>query len=188
MAEATSIFGSLAKGLQEKGLNPSEPQIETQGVLSDAEILAELNKLLACIKNLDDYEQLIVIMDSLRSSMSLRFMFIFFEAMVFVEIRVWGSAGMRIPMEEIMDHNIDMLADEYRQFTKLVDDDSTSWDVKGGFFYNLEKEIIEWTKKMGYFYDPQKFAFIKRRNGIYANYIVRTSTLIATKTGSEESQ
>lgn len=187
MAETTSIFGSLVKGLQEKGLNPTEPQIEKTKILTDAEILAELNKLFACINNIDDYEQLISLMDTLRSSMSLRFMFLFFEALVPVEIRVWGSAGMDIPMEEIMEHNIDLLSDEYKHFTKLIDDDNATWDVKGGFFYNLEKEIVGWTKKMGYFYDQEKYQFIKRRNNIYATYIVRASSFTAS-TDNKESQ
>ena len=186
MVEATSIFGSFARGLQEKGLNPVEQELDTQKVLSDAEIIDRLNKLFECIKTLDDYEQLIIIMDSLRSSMSLRFMFLFFEALVFVEIRIWGNAGMEIPMEEIMDHNIDLLSDEYKQFTRLVDDDETVWDIKGGFFYNLEKEIIDYTKEKGYFYDPEKYAFIKRRNSIYANYIVRASSIISAKSDKGE--
>lgn len=91
----------------------------------------------------------------------MRFLYIFFQALVLVEIRVWNSAGMDIPMDKIMDKHIELLLDEYVQFA-----------------YNLEKEIVDWTKQMGYFDNEEKYAFIKRRNAIYAKYITMAGEIL----------
>lgn len=153
MTGYSSIF-TLQKEMQEVGFN-THIEIEPTKAYTDEELLSKLNNLLSCINTLDDYAQLIDIIDSLRSVISLRFLYLFFQALVVVEMRIWHSAGMDIPMDKIMDENIDLLLDEYLKFA-----------------YNLESTVVKWTKENGYFYDDEKYAFIRRRNEIYARYIV----------------
>lgn len=141
--------------MQHAGFETSTPMLESSNVYTDEQILAELNKLLQCINTLDDYEQLIDIIDSSRAIFSMRFLYIFFQALVEVEKRIWHSAGMDLPIDKIMDTHIDLLLDKYTDFA-----------------YSLEKDIVDWTKQNGFFDKPNYYAFIKRRNAIYARYIV----------------
>lgn len=153
MTGYSSIF-TLQKEMQAIGFD-THTEIEPSKAYTDKELLDELNKILSCINTLEDYAQLIDIIDKLRSVISLRFLYLFFQALVVVEMRIWHSAGMDIPMDKIMDQNIDLLLDEYLKFA-----------------YNLESAVVDWTKANGYFDDDKKYSFIKRRNEIYARYIV----------------
>lgn len=154
MANYSTVF-TLQQEMQSAGFSAKPPLLEETKVYTDEQILNELNKLLSCIETLDDYEQLIDIIDKSRCIFSMRFLYLFFQALVDVEIRIWSSVGMNIPMDKLMDDHIDLLLDEYEQFA-----------------YNLEKDIVAWTKENGFFDNADTYAFIKRRNSIYARYIV----------------
>lgn len=154
MANYTSVF-TLQQEMQHAGFETTTPMLEETRTYTDEQILAELNKLLRCINTLDDYEQLINIIDTSRAIFSMRFLFIFFQALVEVEKRIWSAAGMNLPIDAIMDEHIDLLLDQYTEFA-----------------YNLEKDIVSWTKDNGFFDKPDFYEFIKRRNAIYSRYII----------------
>lgn len=154
MANYTSVF-TLQQEMQHAGFVTETPMLEESHTYTDEQILAELNKLLQCINTLDDYEQLINIIDTSRAIFSMRFLYIFFQALVEVEKRIWKAAGIDLPIDKIMDKHIDLLLDKYTEFA-----------------YNLEKDIVDWTKENGYFDKPEYYAFIKRRNSIYSRYII----------------
>lgn len=153
MVQYSSIF-TLHEEMQNAGFSTEMPYLEKTTTHTDDQILAELNKLLGCIETLDDYEQLIDIIDNSRRIFSMRFLYLFFQALVAVEMRIWRSAGMDIPMDKIMDEHIDLLLDKYESFA-----------------YLLEKDIVAWTKENGFFDRSDTYEFIKRRNSIYAKYI-----------------
>lgn len=154
LANYTSVF-TLQQEMQNAGFEAATPAFESTKVYTDEQILDELNKLLLCINTLDDYEELINIIDKLRAIFSMRFLYIFFKALVQVEKRIWNAAGMPLPIDRIMDTHIDLLLEKYTDFA-----------------YNLEKDIVAWTKENGFFDKPEYYSFIKRRNTIYARYIV----------------
>lgn len=156
----TDFFTQLREGLVDSGIeatavSEAEP-VQDVSQNEDIDILAALKSVLAPIKTIDDYEVLVSIMESLTDQITLRFLAMFFDALVEVEERVWwNSAGKRPPIREIYEANCDLLLDNYEEFA-----------------YNYEKALVDWTKEDGMFDDPELYKFIVRRNRIYARYIV----------------
>lgn len=122
-------------------------------VYTDDELLQQLNEMFEGISNITEYEQLIDILKNMKSRITLRFLYILFEALAVVEVRVWASEGMEIPILDIFYDAQEYLLDECE-----------------AFIYNYEKSIIDWTKENGYFNDDEKYKFIHRRNQIYSEY------------------
>ncbi len=160
MASYTSYF-SLYHGLQDTGLKVVTPRLKEGESYSDEEQLETLDEILSCINTLDDYDSLITILEEMESQITLRFLYFFFEALSSVEERVWKSAGMEPPVRDLIEDNLDLLLDNYIDFVQIVE---------GG--------LIQWTKEQGYFDDEEKYDFIKRRNEIYARYVVLAGKVI----------
>lgn len=156
----TSYF-DLYESLNDVGLHCDKPNITEEKHYSDAELLAELNSLLECIQTLDDYTQLVQILRNLANKLTLRFIFIFYQALVTVEIRLFKTVDMYPPMEDFMDQKIDLLLDRYEDFC-----------------YEYEKLIVDWARQNHYDTDPVKWDFIVKRNKIYADYSVLAGTII----------
>lgn len=163
MTEYTTFF-SIYEKMQESDIRVDEmPQDKFEEIytMSDEELLAALKDLLKGIQTLDDYQTLVEILDSLAERITLRFLYVFFQALVDVEERIWARAGMHPPIAKIMDEHIDLLLTEYTTFA-----------------YELEKALVGWTKETGNFNDPKKYEFIQRRNSIYSNYIIFVGKVI----------
>ena len=163
----TDFFTKLREGLIDGGIDASAtPTVEEEVAATggnDIDILAALKVVLAPIKTIDDYEELVSIMESLADQITIRFLAMFFEVLVEVEERVWmNSVNKCPPIRDIYDKNCDLLLDNYEEFA-----------------YNYEKAIVDWTKQDGMFDDPGQYKFIVRRNRIYARYIVIAQSILA---------
>lgn len=159
MAEGTTFF-ALYSGLTSNGLTSASEDKEKDSKkdvsgLTNQEILRILNEMLSDIKTLEDYRYLVDIVTDIADCITPRVLYIFFQALVPVEERIWHSAGMNPPIADFMDDQIDMLLDEY-----------TTFAVK------LETSLYEWAVSHGYTEDPDKLNFILKRNEIYQDYIV----------------
>ncbi len=122
----------------------------------------DINEVLAPIKTIEDYEMLVGIMENMAYLITARFIDMFFEALVAVEERVWEtSVNKHPPIRDIYDRYSDCLLDNYREFV-----------------YNYERDLIAWTKEDGMFYDPDLYKFIKKRNDIYARYVVVADSVL----------
>lgn len=168
MSDETAFFVTISDKLADNGkqlpIDLTDSQLTDESSmcgLSDEELLAKLNAVLECIKTLEDYEMLISILKDMKDMLTVRILRIFFEALVPVEQRVWATQGMYPPVDKYVDELIDNLLDNYRAFA-----------------YGLEQRLIDWTKEMGYFNDPEKKAFLVKRNKIYADYIVLAGEFI----------
>lgn len=163
MDENTTFF-TLCDNLNKEGVTVAKADI-TSGKetweMTDEELLQALNKILSGVNTLDDYKILVTVVSDLADCITMRFLYVFFQALVPVEERIWGNAGMHPPIAKIMDENIDLLLSEYTEFA-----------------YNLEAALVGWTKKNGYFSNPEKHAFIARRNEIYGEYITFAGKVI----------
>lgn len=153
MADYTNYF-SISTALRENGVQSAEPHLVETKKYSDDELLDQLNNILKDIRDLRGYNTLITIIEDMAEQLSLHFLFIFFQALVVVEERVWASQGMHPPIQEFMEDNIDLLLDQYAEFC-----------------LKLEEELIAWTKQNGMFDLPDKHAFITERNAIFAKYV-----------------
>lgn len=160
MSNYTSYF-DLYKSLNNKGLHCDPPSMQESKKYTDDEILAELNKILSCIKTLDDYEMLIRILNGLADRLTLRFIFIFYQALVEVEVRLFETVGLHPPIQDFVDQKIDLLLSGY-----------------GDFCYAYEKLIMDWACQEGWDKDPVKWEFLVRRNQIYADYTILAGKII----------
>lgn len=161
MADLYTGYFVLQKKMQEHNV-PCEPMtISEPKEYEDEQLVTQLNMLLSRITTLDEYSALITILSDMKYMISLRFLSIFFEALVNVEDRVWASAGMHPPIRELYDKYCDYLLDDYCTFV-----------------YKLESALVDWTKENGYFDNPEKYEFIERRNKIYADYITLVGEVI----------
>lgn len=164
MSNYTSYF-DLYESLNDIGFHCYKPNISEGHKYTDSELLNELNSILECIQTLDDYDQLIQILKNLASKLTLRFIFIFYQALVDVEVRLFKTVDMTPPIEDFMDQKIDLLLDKYEDFC-----------------YEYEKLIVDWSKEKGYDHDPLKWNFIVRRNKIYADYTILAGKIIGVFT------
>lgn len=160
MSNYTSYF-KLYESLHDVGLHCEKPTISENKKYTDAELLAELDKLLSCINTLDDYDQLIDILNGLAGRLSLRFIFIFYQALVTVEERLFATVDMHPPISEFMQQKIDLLLERYSNFC-----------------YEYEKLIVEWARQNQYDKDTAKWNFIVRRNEIYTRYTILAGNII----------
>lgn len=166
MANYTSFF-DVYEQLASAGAHVSENYKSSENrdsaliELTDDQILSELNAIFAEISTLADYRILINVISSLENSLTIRILFLIFKALIPVEERVWSSAGMNPPIKEIVMSKLGLLLDKYTEFA-----------------YELECELVEWTKQNGYFTDPEKYKFLKERNAIYSDYIILAGRII----------
>lgn len=160
MAQYTNYF-TLYNELQDYGFETAAISIREDKVYSDEDLLASLEEILRCINTLDDYRTLIDILTGMRDQISLRFLYIFFQALGSVEQRVWATEGMTPPVKEIIEKNMDLLLDNYSEFV-----------------LRLETELAGWAKTNGYFDDDKTYAFICERNKIYSDYVILAGGII----------
>lgn len=166
MVKLTTFF-DVYKQMESEGLEvdtnyaKSENSKKLLVELSDDDILKELDKLFIGISTIEDYRILINVITDIKASLTVRVLYALFQALISVEERVWASAGMHPPIQDIVISHLDMLLDRYADFALA-----------------LETELIDWTKKNGYFTDKVAYAFIKQRNEIYADYVVLAGSII----------
>lgn len=160
MAQYTNFF-TVYEELQERGLEGATPVLKEEVSYSEEDLQKSLESTLSCIKTLDDYTILIDVIESLQDQITLRFLYIFFQALGGVEERIWASAGMHPPIRKIIDDNLDLLLDEYTEFV-----------------LRLDRDIVAWAKHEGYFEMDDKYEFMKRRNSIYGRYAVIAGKII----------
>lgn len=129
--------------------------------LSEADLLAEFEELFKNISTLKEYRGLIDVITEIKESLTIRVLYVLFQALVSVEERVWATADMYPPVRNIVMSHIDMLLDRYSEFALA-----------------LENDLVTWTKEKGYFNDPVKYAFITERNAIYSDYIILAGSVI----------
>lgn len=164
MVSYTSFF-TLSKELENNGFEVKSPTLVEGTEYPEEDLRATLENILSCVQTLDDYRCLVDILVEMRDRITLYFLYIFYQALASVEERVWASEGMNPPVRELIDSNIDLLLDEYAEYV-----------------YILEKGLVDWTKENGFFDDPEKYAFIKERNKIYADYSVLAGEVIDANT------
>lgn len=160
MANYTNYF-TLSAELNAVGLDAPTPTLQEDKEYLQEDLQKELEDILKCIKTLDDYETLVDILESLKDRITLRFLYIFYQALVSVEERVWDAAGMHPPIRKLVEENIDLLLDEYEDF-----------------ILRLETELVQWSKDTGHFDDDTDYEFLCRRNSIYARYSVLAGEII----------
>ena len=158
MTTLTSFF-VLSDTLEQHGIESIKP-VQTKQKYTEEELLAELNDILSGINTLDDNQTLINILQDI-PGISLRFLYVFFQALVPVEMRIWKTAGMEPPFEKALDENLHLLLDDYVTFV-----------------LNLESTITTWARSNGFFDNDITYAFIKRRNEIYAAYVTFVGKVI----------
>lgn len=129
--------------------------------LSESDLLAEFEELFKNISTLKEYRGLVDVIIDIKESLTIRVLYVLFQALVSVEERVWATADMYPPVRDIVMSHIDMLLDRYSEFALA-----------------LESDLVAWTKEKGYFSDPAKYAFIAERNAIYSDYIVLAGSVI----------
>ena len=158
MATYTSFF-ILSESLAERGIGTKKPEL-TKKHYTEAELLKELSEILLEIKTLEDYRTLIQIIHNI-PGLSLQFLYVFFQALIPVEIRVWNTQGMNPPFQEALEANLHLLLDDYTTFV-----------------LNLEEQVTTWAKTNGYFDNDDTYNFILERNKIYADYVTLAGTII----------
>lgn len=153
---SSGMFDTLKTQLKEGGLETDvEFAVREKTYYSDEELFAELSAILQPIKTLKDYESLVDIILELENQITLRFVAIFFKGLVDVEERVWANSGYPLNIRPIFASLEDCLIDNF-----------------GTFLYEYEKSIIDITKEKGWFDTQDGYAFICKRNEIYAKYVV----------------
>lgn len=165
MVQYTSYF-TLSQILQEEGYKAPTPVLKEEKEYSEEDLRAELERILEPICTLEDYKKLIDIISEMREQITLMFLYVFFLALASVEERVWASVGMKPPVRQFIEENIDLLLDQYLQYA-----------------YNLEKSIIDWAKETGNFEDPTKYEFMLERNKIYGEYVTLAGEIIGDDMG-----
>lgn len=160
MVSYTNYF-TLSHELQEVGFSAPTPAL-TEGMnYSEEDLRSALEEILGCINTLDDYSTLVDILNGMKDRITLRFLYIFYQALASVEERVWASAGMHPPIRELVDDHIDLLLDQYTDYILV-----------------LEQGLVDWTKENGFFDDPVAYEFILKRNQIFAKYSVLAGEII----------
>lgn len=172
MPKYTGYFSSLHSAIESSDLGIRTEPVTTpvKDVYSDEELLDELRKLFSHINTLEKYKELVRIFYEIRESITLRFLYLVFEALVEVEERVWGNSGYHPPLQDIYDKYNYLLLDNYDEFV-----------------YNYEKEIIAWTKKEGIFDDDTGYDFINQRNAIYTDYVTLAGEILNADFDSNDS-
>lgn len=171
MLQYTGYFSSLYEALRDKDLVPAMASpVAQNGPLSDEDLLNELRQLLAGISTLEQYRTLIETFHAIRSDITLRFLYVMFQALVEVEERVWASQGYHPPLRTIFGRYEDLLLDNYVQFIEAY-----------------EREIIAWTKEQGIFDTDDGYHFVDTRNEIYTQYVLIAAEILDANFNSSDS-